>query len=272
MTISKALPSSGPDIYYVVIPGRSNIGISDVVDPYEEASASSKLTLSKEQIEFLSGTVLHSLVEPDTTMYLEVYRNGSVLKFPIPSLRLGELEPRAFYDRDTKQLLGTRLRLPGLAVYANAVFFHQSQGRQAELENLYLSYAADMTRAIDTDVLRTRLAPGISALAMGGDGWLCEGEVGITRSLASDLLNQVQQALSEDERKQLASARSRGGEYILSGYSMVVLRNPTTVYGACRTFKVVVVDSPGAAIYMRSPDIDKAGGDYDGCKGDMSVI
>lgn len=268
LLIDKALPNQGnkSDVYYVLIPGRVRVGIGDTPDPFEEVDVETarNLSLTSEQESYLEGTVLHSLVEDGAIIHLEVLWDGRSYHFPIPPFKLSELEPEAFYDRDTKALLGTRLRLPGLAVYANAVYYHQSNGRQAELHNLFKSIAGDATRVIDTDILRTRLAPGISALAMGGDSFLMPGYVGITRSLASDLLHQVQASLPDSERREFSRIRAAFGDSILNDYEMIVLRNPTTVYGACRRFKVLVVDSPGAAIYIRSVDIDLAGGDFDG--------
>ncbi len=259
--ISKVLDGTTAEAYYTILPGRIRLGLTSEFDPLE---APTKQELSSEQKSWCEGTALHSLAVPGETIYLRVNKDGVIYDFPIPPINLGSLEPRLYYEKDTYRFLGTRLRLPGLYVYANALYFHHSQGRPAEIPNLLMSYAGDMTRVIDTDVLRTRLAPGVAALAMGGDTFLKPGQVGLTRSLSTDLLNQIQSKLPEDKAKKLSDRRSKYGDSIISGYEMIVLRNPTTVYGACRRYKVVSVDTPGAAIYMRSPDIDKAGGDYDG--------
>lgn len=170
LALTKDLPLSdkeGQEQYYIIVPGRLMPGNDDTEDPFTGPSPN---MLTPEQMSFLTGSVLHSLVEPGTTMILSLnLEDGEIMELPILPLKLGDLEPRAVYDPATYELRGTRLRLPAVPTNANRVFFHQSIGNPPKLDTLYLSYAGDLTRANDDAVIRTRFAPGMSGLAMGGE-------------------------------------------------------------------------------------------------------
>lgn len=275
--ITKTLVSVGGEAFSIIIPGRLSPGFGDkesedIDDEYEGC-------ITDLQKKFLHGTVLHSLIEPGIQMVLELSFNNEKEDFIIPSLTLRDVEPEAIYSLETKQLIGTKLRVPKIHTCANKVFAALEKGSSPLLENLKLSYIADLRDWIDTSILRSRIAPAVSGLAMGNEN-LPDDCVCIPRNMAAELLNdlisyfykQADSAKTEEERQQLlskalnlANKRKEFGNSIISGLpNMVVKREPATVYGAVKRFKLLVGDWPGMAIYTNSNVIDNAGGKLNG--------
>ncbi len=249
--------------FFSSLPGRLIPGSPDGFFDLQGTS------LTEEQSALLKGTVLHSLTEPGREMFIRItHEDASIEDYLIPPVEIGGLEPKAIYaDAECTILKGTRIRLPGVHTSANAIFeFQQNNGfvNKKGVRSLILSNCADMTRDVDTKILRCRRSPGASGPAIGGDSFLKLGQIALTVGLANELLDSLILNLPYEKGAMLREKIRHYGPGILHGYQMICQRDPATVYGAACKKSISVCDSPGYAIYIRSEDIDSAGGDFDG--------
>jgi hypothetical protein len=115
---------------------------------------------------------------------------------------------------------------------------------------------------------------------MGGDSFLRPGHIAFPRDLSRNAILRLAQSFDHRAellesgpekdmlREKAQNLRVRLTQYgcgILSGFAgLVCERHPSTVFGAVKRKTIVVGDFPGAAIYIRSFEIDEAGGDFDG--------
>lgn len=238
----------------------------------------------EEMISHFSGTVLNSLcTDKIQNDYYRLELQGKEVFIPVPPIgNMLQFDGYAVYD-PYGNFQGTCIRLPPLHAAINSVLYHTARGLPPRIDVLSSGINRVLTHLIRETLITQRHPLGISGLFMSGDSFLKDGEIAITSILATEFIQKIITNFKKTAKSSsnptviknylikasnLAKRLEDEGPGILNNWENVtVKREPAVAKGCLRQFTIVVVNTPGKAIYTTWRDIDQMGGDNDGDSG-----